>query len=117
MSCNLAVDAGLFAGELIRAGLDAPISDIYQYSWLTCQGTIPATNLVVQLEQRRIGVILLNYNLADENEAHQLEEICLKEEVHRAILLNYRLATTLPMPRPQQADSAPTRFYVWVPRP
>ena len=117
MSCNLAAGAGRFAGQLIRAGLGACISDIYHYSWLMCGGTIPATDLVTRLEQRKIGVILFKHNLEDENEAHQANEICLKEEVHRAILQNYRLVTTLPMPRPEQADAAPTRSYVWVPRP
>jgi hypothetical protein len=109
--------AGRFPGELIRAGLQVPISDIYQYSWLMCRGTIPATDLVTRLEQRKIGVILFKHNLENESEAHQPNEICLKEAVHRAILQNYRLATTLPMARPEQSDSAPTRFYVWVPRP
>ena len=110
------VGAGRFPGELIRAGLRAPISDIYLYSWLICQGTIPATDLLTQLEQRRIAVILVKHNLANENDAHPPDEICLKEEIHRAILQNYRLATTLPMPRPEQGESGPTSFYVWVRR-
>lgn len=111
------VGAGLFPGELIRAGLKVSNSDFYQYSWLMCQGAVPTTDFIAQMEQRKAGVILFQHNIADENTAHPSDDICLNEEVHRAILLNYQLATTLPMPRPQQADSAPTRFYVWVPRP
>ncbi len=111
-----AVGAGRFPGEIIRAGLEVPISDLYQYSWLVCQNRIAAADFLTQLEQRRIAVILVKNNLADEKDAHQPNEICLTEEIHRAILINYRLSTTLPMPRPEQGESGPTQFYVWVPK-
>ena len=116
MSCNLAEGAGRFPGELIRASLRTPISDIYQYSWLMCRGTIPAADLLGTVEQRRIGVFLFSRDLNDENDTHQKSGRCMTEKLHKAILQNYRLDTTLAMPQPEQVGG-PTRFYVWVPRP
>ena len=69
MSCNLAEARGGFPGELIRVGLESTISNFYQYSWLMCQGAIPAADFVERLEQRKIGVILFKHNLKEENEA------------------------------------------------
>jgi hypothetical protein len=102
-------------GDLVRAGLETPISDLYQYTWLVCQGKIPAHELIGQFEKRRFGVILLGVDLYDEKDAHRSNEICMTESLHQTILQGYQLAATLEMPWPEQADH-PTRMYVWVPR-
>jgi hypothetical protein len=107
--------AGLSAGDLARAGLETPISDLYQYTWLVCKGEIPAHELIDQFERRRFGVILLGVDLYDEKDAHRSNEICMTESLHQTLLRNYQLAATLEMPRPEQVDH-PTRMYVWVPR-
>jgi hypothetical protein len=110
------IGAGSYAGEIVRARLEIRISDLFQYTWLVCQGTIPAADLLGTVEQRRIGVFLFSRDLNDENDTHQENGLCMTEKLHQAILRNYRLATTLPMPQPEQVNG-PTRFYVWVPRP
>lgn len=108
--------SSVFAGDLVRAGLETPISDLYQYTWLACQGTIPEEELVGQFEERRFGVILPGVDLYDEKDAHRPNEICLSEPLHQTILNNYELDATLEMPGPEQGDH-PTSLYAWVPRP
>jgi len=108
--------ASRFAGDLVRAGLEMPISDLYQYTWLACRGKIPAEELVGQFRERRFGVILLPVDLFDEQDTHRPNEICLTEPLHQTILNNYKLDATLEMPGPLQVDH-PTPLYVWVPRP
>jgi hypothetical protein len=36
-----------YCGELARAGLATPITDLYQYTWLVRTGRIPETDLLV----------------------------------------------------------------------
>ena len=105
----------MFTGDLVRAGLETPISDLYQYTWLACKGEIPTHELLGQFEKRRFGVILLGVDLYDEKDAHRSNEICMTESLHQTILQGYQLATILEMPWPEQADH-PTRMFVWVPR-
>jgi hypothetical protein len=106
---------GTAVGQIMRAGLETPISDFYQYTWLACAGRIPQEQVLAHFERRRFGLVALGLNLQDEEHAHHANEICLTEDLHRAILLNYRLEATLELPRPEQADY-PTRLYLWVPR-
>jgi hypothetical protein len=106
---------GYYSGDLLRAGLETPISDFFQYSWLVCNGKIPAQDLIGQLEHRHFGVILVGFDLNDEHETHRPNGICMTESLHRTILKNYQLAATLEMPEPEKIH-AEDRFYVWVPR-
>jgi hypothetical protein len=107
---------GHFTGDLMRAGLDTPISDFYQYSWLVCQGTLSDRDLLTQLEQHRFGVLLLTVDLRDERHAHTPNNICLTERLHRTMLQNYRLTAILEAPGPEKTDAPDLRLYLWVPR-
>ena len=105
----------MFTGDLVRAGLETPVSDFYQYTWLVCNGEVPAHALLGRFEKRRFGVILLGVDLYDEKDAHRSNEFCMTESLHQTILRDYQLAATLEMPRPEQVDH-PTRMFVWVPQ-
>ena len=112
---TLAAGVGVATGELVRAGLDVPVSNFYQYTWLACRGTIPPAQLVAQFGRHRFGVVAIRLNLQDEQQAHQPNDVCLTEDLHRAILLNYRLVAALDLPVHQQLEF-PTRLYLWVPQ-
>ena len=102
-------------GELVRAGFETPISNFYQYTWLACRGAIPLPELLAHFDRQRFSVVALDLNLEDEQQAHRRNDICLTEDLHRVILLNYRLAATLDLPGHQQIEF-PARLYLWVPR-
>jgi hypothetical protein len=106
---------GVHSGDLVRAGLRTPISDFYQYTWLSCQGIIPEDQVLGQFRGRRFEVLLLGMALHDERDAHRSNDICMTEPLHQAILENYTLSATLEMPCPAQGDFS-TRFYVWTPK-
>ena len=103
-----------FTGRLLRAGLAAPISDIYQYSWLVCTGRIPEGDWIAQLESRRFGVILLSTDLRDEKAAHRGNEICLSEPIRQTLLQNYRIKDILSPPTAETLFGK--ELFVWVPR-
>jgi hypothetical protein len=102
---------GHFAGDLLRAGLRTPITDLYQYSWLICEGAFKDQTLVAQIRQRRFGVIMLAQDLTSETAAHSPRGVCLTEPVHQAILQNYRLSEKFEF---QLWDKR--QYYAWVRR-
>ena len=102
---------GYFTGDLLRAGLDTPITNFFQYSWLVCKGELKDDSLVAQIRQRRFGVILLTQDLTNETEAHNPVKLCLTEPVHQAILQNYRMVRTFDF---ELWDRQP--YYAWEPR-
>ncbi len=104
-----------YAGDLVRAGLDTPVSDLYHLSWLIRKGSLSDRDLLAQLERRRFGVVVLNFDLEREEESGEVD-FYLTEPIRRFIQANYRPAASLEMPRPERM-LASDRFYSWVPRP
>lgn len=105
---------GYYAGDLIRAGLDLPVSDIYQRTWLTRTGTLDDRGMVIQLTQHDFGVVVLDFDLQTERETYWTENY-LTEGMRQAIQAEYRLAAVMEMPEPERfAERA--KCYIWVPR-
>lgn len=106
---------GLYTGDLLRAGLETPISDLFQHVQLIRKGTLPEGDLVAAVKGRQFKVIILTFDLQARN-----DEGCfrrdLTEQLADAIAQNYRPGVTLELPRPEKFHSD-DRFYAWVPRP
>jgi len=103
-----------YAGDMIRAGLEMPVSDLFQHTWLAHAGRLDDRGLVWQLEKHNYGVVVLDIDLETEKQRYWLD-YSLTEPVRRAIQTEYRLATTLEMPEVEKLRSE-ARLYVWVPR-
>jgi hypothetical protein len=106
---------GLFTGDLVRAGLEAPISDLYQYTQLASKGTFSDRYLVRQVLERRYAVILLNLDIRYDKDSRGRTFVFLSEAVRHAILQNYQLSTEMEMPGPEKRPGA-TLVCVWLPR-
>lgn len=106
---------GYDVGDLRRAGLETPISDLYQYTKLVRQGTFPDQGMVSQLQQRRFGLVTLTFDLEREKDPEIMDRY-LNEPMRKAIITNYRLDSTLEMPAPEKLNPN-DRLYFWVPRP
>ncbi|HEV2494251.1 MAG TPA: hypothetical protein VG204_14390 [Terriglobia bacterium] len=104
-----------YAGDLTRAGLDVPASNLFHYVWLIRKGTLPGADLLANISERRYGVIVLNFDPERDKNPNQ-RELYLTPRMLEAIAANYRPATSLAMPEPEQIHDD-DRFYVWVPRP
>jgi hypothetical protein len=103
-----------YAGDLGRAGLELPISNLDQYRYLIAQGRFSDQEVVGELERRRVGVIVLNFDLQPAGNSRRSQSD-LPEAWDTAILANYELAVSLEMPDPEKVWPE-DRFYVWVPR-
>jgi hypothetical protein len=103
-----------YAGDLVRAGLQVPFTNIYHYVQLVRNGTVPEWELVDQLDQRRFGLIVLNFDLKASGDDYWANYY-LTAAMRRAILLKYRPAATLDLPGPEKFESS-DRMYSWIPR-
>jgi len=101
---------GSFTGDLLRAGLDTPIANIYQYTWLICKGTLPEEGLLRQIRNRRFRVILLSQDLT-EKDLDEQDYMCITEPLRQAVIQNYRLDASFAFHLPNK-----THYYAWVPR-
>ncbi len=105
---------GYYTGDLVRAGLETPISNLFHYAWLTRQGVLSNRDLVAQLDARRYGVIVLNFDLQGQEDSNR-KDYYLIQPLRQTILANYRPAASLEMPGPEKYRPS-DRFYAWVPR-
>lgn len=103
-----------YAGDMIRAGLELPVSDLFQYNWLIRAGALDDRGIITQLEKHKYGVIVVDIDLETEKQKYWLD-YSLTEPVRRAIQTEYRLAATLEMPDVEKLRSE-ARLYIWVPR-
>ena len=108
-----ALTLGTYPGDLIRAGLDTNVSDLFQYSQLVRNHSLPGGDLLAQLRQRRFAAIVIHFDL---REKALRRPDRLPSSWTQAILANYRLAATFDMPAPEKFLPE-DRLFVWVPSP
>jgi hypothetical protein len=106
---------GIPTGDLLRAGLGTPTSDIYQYSQLIRKGTLSDVQLVSAFESRKFKAIVMGCDLEQEDPRRSCVERFLTRRLAWAILQNYRLAKSLDLPSPERFGPE-DRFHVWVPK-
>lgn len=104
-----------YAGDVVRAGLTLPVSDLYLYNQLIVKGTIDGRDLKGLIEKRQFGLILLGFDLQKEGKG-PVADFYLTGPIRRSILANYQLKETLAMPLAGRLRLLPL-FYVWVPGP
>jgi hypothetical protein len=107
---------GFYTGDLLRAGLETPIPDLYQFVQLTRKGVLREQSLLSQIRAGRFAVIVVTFDLRAGEIAEGGISYYLTEPLRRAILQNYELSATLDLPRPELFDET-SHCYFWVPRP
>jgi len=105
---------GYYTGDLVRAGLETPISNLFHYTWLVRQGLIPERDLETQIAAKRFGAVVFNFDLEHEQSQVSLNYY-LTGPMRQAILANYQPAASFPMPKLEKF-SPTDRFYVWIPK-
>jgi hypothetical protein len=105
---------GFQTGDLVRAGLENPYSDIYQYSQLVREGTLSEQDLLKKIGRRRFGIIVVDLDLQN-GDAKPPYDYCFSWPMRRAIREYYQPLTSLELPGPEK-DRDDYRFWAWVPR-
>jgi hypothetical protein len=104
---------GYYTGDLLRAGLETPVSDLYQYVQLIRKGILADRDLVASLERREFKVVVLTFDLQAGRDPACLRRY-LSNRLRQVILENYQPAVSLELPRPEKFH-VDDRFNVWVP--
>ena len=105
---------GFYAGDLVRAGLENPITDLYAYYENLRMNRIPAEGLRTQLRRQHFAVITTYVDLRSPTKESR-PDFAVIESVRDEILDHYELGATLELPRPERIRPY-YRFYAWVPR-
>lgn len=105
---------GYHTGDLVRADLATPVSDLFQYAQLVRAGRLSDQDLAAALERRQFRVITLAFDLQAGKDQSGLKR-SLTERWAKTVIENYQPAESLPLPGPERFH-ADDRFYAWVPR-
>jgi len=105
-----------YTGDMVRAGLQTPITNLYHYYQLVRKGTLNDADMVTQLERHYFGIVVLDFDLLTEKRRDFFLDFYLTKGIRHAIQANYQMATTVEMPGPERLYGKEW-FYVWVPRP
>lgn len=103
-----------YAGDVVRAGLALPFTNLYHYNQLIRKGVVRERVMPILIEKRRFGLILLDFDLGNEQSDYFLNYY-LTPAMREAIREHYRLSDTIEMPGPEKLREE-AKFYVWVPR-
>ena len=101
---------GLYVGDLVRAGMDTPITDLSNYTWLVCKGRLSDQILLTPLQERRYALILFQFDLQAEKDQDEPGGGCFPQQFYRAITQYYRPVTG------SAAELLATKhYYAWIP--
>lgn len=106
---------GFYTGDLVRAGLETPITDLYAYGALVRMAKIPEEGLISQLHRQRFAVITTYFDVRT-TRTDVRPDFTLTEPLREELLRSYQLFATLELPGPEVIQPQ-DRFYAWVPRP
>jgi hypothetical protein len=103
-----------YAGDPLRAGLSAPITNLWHYSALIRKGALSDRDIVSRIDGGGYGAILLDFDLAHFDSGH-MADFYTTPSVRHAILRGYRQISRLNMPSPELTRHADGNIYVWIP--
>jgi MFS family permease len=106
---------GYYAGDPIRGGLDAPITNLWHYSALIRKGLLSDRDILSRINSGGYAAILLDFDLS-RPDSSKMADFYTTRSMREAILRSYALATQLKLPPPEFTRFTDGNLYVWVPR-
>lgn len=106
---------GYYAGDPLRAGLSAPVTNLWHYAALIRSGKMPDGDIVSRIAARGYGAILLDFNLAAPDSERDADFYTTRS-MRDAMLASYQLTAKLTMPTPELTRYTDGHIYVWTPR-
>jgi hypothetical protein len=103
-----------YAGDPIRAGLEAPITNLWHYTALIRKGVLSDRDILSRIDAGGYGVILLDFDLA--RSIPSMADFYTTTSVRDAIRRRYRQVARLNLPIPEITRHTDGNFYVWVPQ-
>ncbi|MBI4165530.1 MAG: hypothetical protein HY508_07335 [Acidobacteria bacterium] len=101
------------SGDVIRAGLALPFTNLYHYNQLIRNGVVDGQEMPGLITQRHFGLILLDFDLHNEPSDYYAE-FYLTRAIRDSICTHYHQVETIDMPGPERIRDY-AKLYVWVP--
>jgi len=105
-----------YPADPVRAGLEAPITNLWHYSALIHKGVLSDHDIVSRIQARGYGAILLDFELQPANISTS-GEFYTTASIRQAVLQNYIEKSRLELPTPEMTRFGTKLLHVWVPRP
>jgi hypothetical protein len=106
---------GYYAGDPIRAGLDAPVTNLWGYTALIRTGALADHEIVSRIAKGGYGVILLDFDLERFNTS-KMADFYTTRAMRDAVLRSYQKVARLSLPAPETSRFTDGSMYVWVPK-
>jgi len=106
---------GYYPADPLRAGLDAPITNLWHYSALIRQGALSDHDVVSRIDRGGYGAILLDFDLG--KSAPKMADFYTTQSMRDAISRGYVQTGRFKMPAPEFTRYTDGNIYVWTPRP
>ena len=106
---------GYYAGDPLRAGLTAPITNLWHYSALIRTGALSDRDIVNRIDDGGYGAILLDFNLHGVIST-RTADFYTTPSIRNAIAAKYQLVAQLNMPAPELTRYSDGNIYIWIPR-
>lgn len=106
---------GYYAGDPIRAGLDAPITNLWHYSALIRKEQLSDRDILSRITSGGYGAILLDFAVTA-SDSNKNADFYTTLAMREAVIKNYVLAAQLDLPPPEFSRYTDGKLYVWVPR-
>jgi len=106
---------GYYAGDPIRAGLDAPVTNLWGYTALIRKGVLSDREIVSRIDNGGYGVILLDFDL-DRFNSSKMADFYTTRPMRDAVLRRYQQVARLNLPQPETSRFTDGSMYIWVPK-
>ncbi len=104
-----------YAADPIRAGLEAPITNLWHFTALIRKGALSDREVVTRINRGGYGVILLDFDLDHKNFA-MVGDFYTTRSMRESILAAYTEQAQLELPTPEVTRFSTKTVHVWVPR-
>ena len=103
-----------YAGDPLRAGLQAPVTNLWHYSALVRKGAITNDEIASRIDRGGYSAILLDFDLT--HSPSESANFYTTSAMRDAVLRNYQQIAQLEMPTPELTRYNNGNIYVWVPK-
>lgn len=105
---------GYYPADPLRAGLNAPITNLWHYSALIRKGALSDRDIVARIDRGGYGAILLDFDLTNANPTKA--DFYTTQSMREAMTRSYVQSARLKMPAPEFTRFTDGNIYAWVPR-
>ena len=104
-----------FAGDAVRAGLDAPVTNLWHYSALIRKGALTDDEVLSRIGDGGYGAILLDFDVR-RFDSSPMADFYTTRSMRDAVVRSYQQVARLRLPGPETSPYTDGYIYVWTPK-